>query len=164
MKHRWYYWQKQSWLFTPSLKLHNQFGFRACEKIFTNRAVLLLFKYNLLLLRYELSVLLSLLMNLIPLHLPKFSNFLLIFLIFSSKSWLSRWMTLEKAICISLSTSISLIVVMTFLTFWSVLTLFWPSLVPVWMMTYATFSFIYVLCNIFQIFLFLVYISVNCAI
>ena len=36
---------------TLSLKLHNQFGFRACEKFFTNRTVPLLFKCNLLLLR-----------------------------------------------------------------------------------------------------------------
>ena len=51
---------------TLSLKLHNQFGFRACEKFFTNKAVPLLFKYNLLLLRHEPSILLLLLMNLIP--------------------------------------------------------------------------------------------------
>ena len=67
-----------------SLKLHNQFGFRACEKFFTNRAVPLLFKCNLLLLRHEPSILL--LMNLILLPLHKFSNFLLISLISSSKS------------------------------------------------------------------------------
>ena len=42
---------------TLSLKLHNQFGFRACEKFFTNRAVPLLFKCNLLLLRHEPSIL-----------------------------------------------------------------------------------------------------------
>ena len=70
---------------TLSLKLHNQFGFRACEKAFTNRAVLLLFKCNLLLLRNKPSILL-LLMSLIPLLLHKLRNFLLISLIFSSKS------------------------------------------------------------------------------
>ena len=101
---------------TLSLKLHNQFGFRACEKFFTNRAVPLLFKCNLLLLRHEPSILL-LLMNLIPLPLHKFSNFLLISLISSSKFWSSRWMTFEKVIFLSLLTSISLMVVMTFLTF-----------------------------------------------
>ena len=69
-----------------SLKLHNQFGFRACEKFFTNRAVPLLFKCNLLLLRHEPSILV-LLMDLIPLPLHKFSNFLLTSLISSSKSW-----------------------------------------------------------------------------
>ena len=121
-------------LVTLSLKLHNQFGFRACEKFFTNRAVPLLFKCNLLLLRHEPSILL--LMNLILLPLHKFSNFLLISLISSSKSWSSRWMTLEKVICISLLKSISLIVVMTFLAFWSVLTLFWISLVLVWWWSY----------------------------
>ena len=62
---------------TLSLKLHNQFGFRACEKVFTNGAVPLLFTCNLLLLRHEPSILV-LLMNLIPLLLHKFSNFLLI--------------------------------------------------------------------------------------
>ena len=67
------------------LKLHNQFGFRTCEKYFTNRAVPLLFKCNLLLLRHEPSILV-LLMNLIPLPLHKFSKFLLISLISSSKS------------------------------------------------------------------------------
>ena len=70
---------------TLSLKLHNQFGFRTCEKYFTNRAVPLSFKCNLLLLRHEPSILV-LLMNLIPLPLHKFSNFLLISLISSSKS------------------------------------------------------------------------------
>ena len=69
---------------TLSLKFHNHFGLRACEKFFTNRAVPLLFKCNLLLLRHEPSILL-LLMNLIPLPLHKFSNFLLISLISSSK-------------------------------------------------------------------------------
>ena len=60
---------------TPSLKLHNQFGLRASEKFFTNRAVSLLSKCNLLLLRHEPSILL-LIMNLISLPLHKFSNFL----------------------------------------------------------------------------------------
>ena len=50
-------------LVTLSLKLHNQFGFRACEKFFTNRAVPLLFKCNLILLRHEPTILV-LLMNL----------------------------------------------------------------------------------------------------
>ena len=59
---------------TLSLKLHNQFGFRGSEKFFTNRAVPLLFKCNLLLLRHEPSILV-LLMNLIPLPLHKFSKF-----------------------------------------------------------------------------------------
>ena len=36
---------------TLSLKLHNQFGLRACENVFTNREVPLLFKCNLLLLK-----------------------------------------------------------------------------------------------------------------
>ena len=108
---------------TLSLKLDNQFGLRTCEKFFTNWAVPLLFKCNLLLLRHEPSILV-LLMNLIPLPLHKFSNFLLISLISSSKSWSSRWMTPEKAICTSLLKSISLMVVMTFRTFCSVLTLF----------------------------------------
>ena len=108
---------------TLSLKLHNQFGLKVCEKCFTNWAVPLLFKCNLLLLRHEPSILV-LLMNLIPLPLHKFSNFLLISLISSSKSWSSRWMTPEKAICSSLLRSISLMVVITFLTFWGVLTLF----------------------------------------
>ena len=69
---------------TLSLKLHNQFGFRACENFFTNKAVPLLFKCDLLLLRHEPSILV-LLMNLILLPLHKFSNFLLISLISSSK-------------------------------------------------------------------------------
>ena len=89
---------------TLSLKLHNQFGLRACEKIFTNSAVPLLFKCNLLLLRHEPSILLLSFMNLIPLPLDKFSNFLLISLISSSKSWSPRWMTPEKAICTSVLT------------------------------------------------------------
>ena len=72
-------------LVTLSLKLHNQLGFRASQRFFTNRAVPLLFKCNLLLLRHEPSILV-LLMNLIPLPLHKFSNFLLISLISSSKS------------------------------------------------------------------------------
>ena len=63
---------------TLSLKLHSQFGFRACKFFFTNRAVPLLFKCNLLLLRHEPSILV-LLMNLVPLPLHKLSNFLLIF-------------------------------------------------------------------------------------
>ena len=53
---------------TLSLKLHNQFGLRTCENFFTNRAVPLSFKYNLLLLRHEPSILL-LLMKLVPLPL-----------------------------------------------------------------------------------------------
>ena len=64
---------------TLSLKLHNQKlenCEKTCEKSFTNRAVPLLFKCNLLLLRHEQSILV-LLMNLIPLPLHKFSNFLL---------------------------------------------------------------------------------------
>ena len=70
---------------TLSLHLRNQFGLRACEKAFTHRVVPLLFKCNLLLPRHESSIL-SLLMNFIPLPLHKFSNFLLISLISSSKS------------------------------------------------------------------------------
>ena len=101
---------------TLSFKLHNRFGLSAFENVFTNRAVLLLFKCNLLLLRNKPSILL-LLMSLIPLLLHKLRNFLLISLIFSSKSWSSRWTTLEKAIFISLLTSVSLMVVMTFLIF-----------------------------------------------
>ena len=62
---------------TLPLKLHNQFGLRASEKPFTNRTVPLLFKCNLLLLGHEPSILL-LLINLIPLPLHRFSNFLLI--------------------------------------------------------------------------------------
>ena len=45
---------------TLSLKLHDQFGLRACKRYFTNRAVPLLFKRNLLLLRREPSILLIL--------------------------------------------------------------------------------------------------------
>ena len=101
---------------TLSLKLHYQFGLRVYEKFFTNRAVPPSFKCNLLLLIHEPSILL-LSTNLIPLTLHKFSNFLLISLIFASKSWSLRWMTFEKAICISFLTSIFLMVVMTFLTF-----------------------------------------------
>ena len=71
---------------TLSLKLHNQFGLRAYEKCFTNIAVPPSFKCNLLLLIHEPSILLLLSMNLIPLPLHKFSNFLLISLIFASKS------------------------------------------------------------------------------
>ena len=70
---------------TLLLKLHNQFDLRACEKCLINRTVPLLFKCNLLLLRQEPSISL-LFMNLIPLPLHKFSNFLLISLISSSKS------------------------------------------------------------------------------
>ena len=101
---------------TLSLKLHYQFGLRVYEKFFTNRAVPPSFKCNLLLLIHEPSILL-LSTNLIPLTLHKFSNFLLISLIFASKSWSLRWMTFEKAICISFLTSNFLMVVMTFLTF-----------------------------------------------
>ena len=50
---------------TLSLELHSRFGLRACETFFTNGAVPLLFKCNLLLLRHEPSILL-ILMNLIP--------------------------------------------------------------------------------------------------
>ena len=70
---------------TLSLKLHYQFGLRVYEKFFTNRAVPPSFKCNLLLLIHEPSILL-LSTNLIPLTLHKFSNFLLISLIFASKS------------------------------------------------------------------------------
>ena len=101
---------------TLSLKLHYQFGLRVYEKFFTNRAVPPSFKCNLLLLIHEPSILL-LSTNLIPLTLHKFSNFLLTSLIFASKSWSLRWMTFEKAICVSFLTSIFLMVVMTFLTF-----------------------------------------------
>ena len=59
---------------TLPLKLHNQFGLRAFEKVFTNRAVPLLFKCNLLLLRHEPSILL-LLMNLLHLPLDKSPTF-----------------------------------------------------------------------------------------
>ena len=62
---------------TLLLELHNQFDLTTCEKNVTKRAVPLLFKCNLLLLRHEPSILL-LLMNIIPLPLHKFSNFLLI--------------------------------------------------------------------------------------
>ena len=48
---------------TLSLKLHNQFDLRACEKCLINRTVPLLFKCNLHLLRQEPSILL-LFMNL----------------------------------------------------------------------------------------------------
>ena len=44
------------------LKLHNKFGLTACQKLFTNKTVPLLFKCNLLLLRHDPSELL-LLMN-----------------------------------------------------------------------------------------------------
>ena len=71
---------------TLSLKLHNHFGLSAFEKVFTNRAVTLLCKCNLLLLRNKPSILLLLLMSLIPLPLHKFCNFLLISLTFSLKS------------------------------------------------------------------------------
>ena len=70
---------------TLSLKLHYQFGLRVYENFFTNRAVPPSFKCNLLLLIHEPSILL-LSTNLIPLTLHKFSNFLLISLIFASKS------------------------------------------------------------------------------
>ena len=70
---------------TLSLKLHNHFGLSAFEKVFTNRAVTLLFKCNLLLLRNKPSISL-LLMSLIPLPLHKFCTFLLISLTFSLKS------------------------------------------------------------------------------
>ena len=43
-----------------SATLHDQFGLRACKRYFTNRAVPLLFKRNLLLLRREPSILLIL--------------------------------------------------------------------------------------------------------
>ena len=71
--------------------MHNQFGLRACEKLFTNRAVPLLFKCNFLLLRHEPSVLL-LSMNFIPLPLYKFSNFLLIsYFLLSNDTWKSNF-------------------------------------------------------------------------
>ena len=121
---------------TLSLKLQNQFSLRASQNFFTNRAVPLLFKCNLLLFKHESSILLSF-MNIIHLALHTFSSFLLISLISSSNSWSWRWMTPEKAIYTSL-TSISLMIVMPFLTFWSVSTLFWMSLVLVWMMIITT--------------------------
>ena len=119
------------------LKLYNQFGLSACEIFFTNWVVPLLFKCNLFLLRHEASILLF--MNRAHLPLDKFSNFLLISLIFSSNPWSLWWMKPQKALCTSLWTAISLMVVMTFLTFWSVLTLFWMSLVSVWMMIKSSF-------------------------
>ena len=70
---------------TLSLKLHIQFDFRVCENFFTNRAVPLLFKGNLLLLRHEPSILV-LLMKFIPLPSHKFSTFVLLSLI-SKKSF-----------------------------------------------------------------------------
>ena len=121
---------------TLSLKLQNQFSLRASQKFFTNRAVPLLFKCNLFLLRHKSSILLSF-MNIIHLPLHTFSSFLLIFLISSSNSWSWWWMKPEKVIYTSL-TSISLMIVMPFLTFWSVSTLFWMSLVLAWMMIITT--------------------------
>ena len=68
----------------------------------------------------------------IPFPLHKFSSFSLSLLISSSRSWSSRWMTLDKTISISLFTSFSLIAFITFLIFCIVLTLYVRSLVLEW--------------------------------
>ena len=66
-----------------------QTEFTAFEKCLINRDVPPLFKCNLLLLRQVLSVLL-LFIKIIPLPLHKFSSFLLVSLVLSSKTWSLR--------------------------------------------------------------------------
>ena len=114
-----------------SFPFMSQAEFTALEKFLINREVPLLFKCNLLLLRQVLSMLL-LFIKIIPLPLHKFSSFLLVSLILSSKSWSLRWIILDNAIFMLSSVSYSLIEEITFLIFWRVFTLFWISFVPLW--------------------------------
>ena len=81
--------------------------FTAFEKFLINREVPHLFKCNLLLLKQVLSMLL-LFIKLISLPLHKLSNFLLVSLILSSKSWSLRWI-LDNPIFMLSSVSYSLI-------------------------------------------------------
>ena len=81
--------------------------FTAFEKFLINREVPHLFKWNLLLLKQVLSMLL-LFIKLISLPLHKLSNFLLVSLILSSKSWSLRWI-LDNPIFMLSSVSYSLI-------------------------------------------------------
>ena len=114
-----------------SFPFMSQGKFTVLEKVLINREVPFLFKCNLLLLRQVLSMLL-LFIKIIPLPLHKFSSFLLVSLILSSKSWSLRWIILDNAIFMLSSVSYSLIEEITFLIFWRVFTLFWISFVPLW--------------------------------
>ena len=96
-----------------------------------NGEVPLLFRCNLLLLWQVLSMSL-LFIKIIPLPLHKFSRFLLVSLVLSSKSWSLRWIKLDNAIFMLSSVSYSLIEQITFLIFWRAFTLFWISFVPLW--------------------------------
>ena len=78
-----------------------------------------------------LSMLL-LFVKIIPIPLHKFSSFLLVSLILSSKSWSLRLIILDNAIFMLSLVSYSLIEEITFLIFWRVFTLFWMSFVPLW--------------------------------
>ena len=81
-----------------SFSFMSQTEFTTFEKLTEiNREVPLLFKCNLLLLRQVLPILL-LFIKIIPLPLHKFSSFLLVSLILSSKSWSLRWIILDSAI------------------------------------------------------------------
>ena len=114
------------WISPLSFSFMSQTEFTAFEKFLINRKVSLLFKCNLLLLRQVLSMLL-LFIKIILLPLNKFSSFLLVSLILSSKSWSLRWIILDNAIFMLSLVSYSLIEEITFLIFWRVFTLFWIS-------------------------------------
>ena len=114
------------WISPLSFSFMSQTEFTAFEKFLINRKVSLLFKCNLLLLRQVLSMLL-LFIKIIFLPLNKFSSFLLVSLILSSKSWSLRWIILDNAIFMLSLVSYSLIEEITFLIFWRVFTLFWIS-------------------------------------
>ena len=111
------------WISPLSFSFMSQTEFTAFEKFLINRKVSLLFKCNLLLLRQVLSMLL-LFIKIILLPLNKFSSFLLVSLILSSKSWSLRWIILDNAIFMLSLVSYSLIEEITFLIFWRVFTLF----------------------------------------
>ena len=119
------------WISPLSFSFMSQTEFTAFEKFLINRKVSLLFKCNLLLLRQVLSMLL-LFIKIILLPLNKFSSFLLVSLILSSKSWSLRWIILDNAIFMLSLVSYSLIEEITFLIFWRVFTLFWISFASLW--------------------------------
>ena len=79
-----------------SFSLISQTEFTAFDKSLINREVPPLFKCDLLLLRQVLSMLL-LFIKIIPLLLHKFSSFLLVSLILSSKLWSLQWIILDNA-------------------------------------------------------------------
>ena len=81
-----------------------------------------------LLLRQVLSTLL-LFIKIIPLSLHKFSSFLLVSLILSSKTWSLRWIILDNSIFLCYR---QLIEEITFLMFWRIFRLLWISFVPLW--------------------------------